>query len=343
MTLKRLLICLAAAVALAGVAFVARDKEAPGETMADAADKFLASLDEKQKAKATFAFDDKERTRYFFTPQQDKERKSTRKGLPLSDMNDKQKEAALALLKTSAGEVGYKKASLVMSLESILHDLEGKGGAMVRDPTWYFVTVFGKPSKTGKWGWRFEGHHLSLNFTLDGGKIVSATPCFYGANPAVVKGGDKKGLETLPESEKPYRDLIALLDDDQKKVAKRDKQFPEIQEAVTKPGVGKPVGLVAKDMNDKQKEALQKLVTGYAGRMHPKVAAAELAEIKKAGWDRVHFAYAGEPAAGKQRTYRVQGPTFVIEYVNTQADSAKNPANHIHSSWRNVNGDFGLE
>src|SRR5262249_4772400 len=158
----------------------------------------------------------------------------------------------------------------------------------------------------------------------DGGKIVSATPCFYGSNPAVVKGGKKDGLETLPEAEKPYRDLIALLDDDQKNTAKQAKQFPEIEENVKKPGVGKPVGLAAKGMTDKQKEALKKLITGYAERMRPEVAKAELKEIEKAGYDEIHFAYAGEPASGKQRTYRVQGPTFVIEYVNTQGDSANN-------------------
>src|SRR5262245_9338633 len=171
-----------------------------------------------------------------------------------------------------------------MSLESILADLEKKG-AMVRDPNWYFVTVFGTPSKTGKWGWRFEGHHLSLNFTLDGGKVISATPCFYGANPAVVKDGKKKGTEALPEAEKPFRDLIDLLEDDQKKTAKQTKQFPEIEENVKKPGVGKPVGLLAKRMTDKQKTALHKLIDGYATRMLPEVAAAELAAIKNAGFD----------------------------------------------------------
>jgi len=341
MTFKRLLICLVAVAAVAGVAYVARDKDAPGETMAGAAETFLASLDDNQKKRATFDFDDKERTRYFFTPQQEN-RLPTRKGLALNKMSDKQKEAALALLKASTGEIGYKKASLVISLETILADLEGSKGAMVRDPKWYFVTVFGKPSKTGKWGWRFEGHHLSLNFTLDGGKLVSATPCFYGSNPAVVKAGDKKGLEALPEAEKPYRDLIGLLDDDQKKAAKQKEQFKEIEENVKKPGVGKAVGVAAKGMTAKQKDALRALIKGYAARMHPKVAAAEMADLEKAGFDEIHFAYAGEPTDGKQRTYRVQGPTFVIEYVNTQADSAKNPANHIHSSWRNVKGDFGM-
>jgi hypothetical protein len=337
---KRLLLCLVAVAGLAGVAYVAREDDRPAETMASAADKFLASLDDKQKTRATFGFDDKERTRWFFTPQQ-QDRKATRKGLPLSDMTDKQKELALALLQASTGEAGYKKASLVMSLEAILAELE-KSGAMVRDTTWYFVTVFGKPSKTGKWGWRFEGHHLSLNFTLDGGKIVSATPCFYGSNPAVVKSGKKKGTEALPEAEKPFRDLVALLDADHKNVAKQGKQFAEIEEAVKKPGVGKPVGLKAAKMTDEQKKALTKLIEGYAHRMRPEVAAVELADLRKAGTDEIHFAYAGDLGEGKPHSYRVQGPTFVIELVNEQKDSAGNPANHIHSSWRNVKGDFGL-
>jgi hypothetical protein len=340
MTVKQLLLALALTLGLAGTAYLARETETTGQRMAAAAEKFLAGLEPAQKERAAFKFDVKERTRWFFTPQQS-QGKATRKGLPLVEMTDKQKGLALDLLKASAGEAGYKKAAVVMSLESILHDLE-KRGAMVRNPEWYFVTVFGEPSKTGKWGWRFEGHHLSLNFTIDGGKVISATPCFYGSNPAVVKGGAKKGLETLPESEEPFRALVALLDADQKKVAQQAKQFREIEEAVAKPGVGAAVGLPAAKMDDKQKAALQKLIEGYAARMQPAVAAAELAEIKKAGLDAVHFAYAGDGTPGKPHSYRVQGPTFVIELVNEQRDSAGNPANHIHSSWRNVQGDFGL-
>ncbi len=340
MTFKRLFLVLGLLGGLAGAAFMAREGEKPGPRMADAAEKFLASLDEGQKKKAVFDFDDKERTRWFFTPQQVKG-KATRKGLRLSDMNDKQKKLALALLEVSTGEIGYKKASLVMSLESILHELERRG-SMVRDPQWYFVSVFGTPSKTGKWGWRFEGHHLSLNFTLDGGKIVSATPCFYGANPAVVKGGKHKGLETLPEAEKPFRALVASLDDDQRKLAQQKKQFPEIEEGKPKPNVGSPTGVPGEKFTDRQKAILDQLIKGYARRMLPEVAAVELAEVKKAGLDRVYFAYAGDGTAGKPHTYRVQGPTFVIEFLNEQRDSAGNPANHIHSSWRNIKGDFGL-
>jgi hypothetical protein len=335
-----LLACLLAC--LAGAAYVAREAEGPGLRMAGAAEKFLASLDKKQKARATFAFDDKERTRWFFTPQQDEDRKATRKGLPLQDMTAEQKKRALALIRAGTSAGGYKKATTIMSLESILAALEKKG-RKVRHPEWYFFAVFGKPSKTGKWGWRVEGHHLSLNFTLDGGKVISATPSFFGANPAVVKSGKRKGLNTLPEEVKHARALFKSLDEDQRKLAYRDKKFPEIEEKVTKPGVGAPVGLPAAKMTAKQRGVLLELITAYAERQAPEVAAHEVARVKKAGLGKVHFAFGGgDGTPGKPYTYRVQGPTFVIEFLNVQGDSAGNPANHIHSAWRTIGGDFGL-
>jgi hypothetical protein len=326
---------------LAGAAYVAREAEGPGQRMAAAAEKFLDSLDKEQKTRVSIAFDDKERTRWFFTPQQEA-RKPLRKGLPLEAMNAEQKKLALALVKAGTSAGGYNRATTIMSLESILTDLE-KRGSLVRDPDWYFFTVFGTPSKTGKWGWRVEGHHLSLNFTLDGGKVVSATPYFMGANPAVVKGGKRKGLETLPGSQKLARDLYAALDDGQRKLAYREKKFPEIHEGVAKPDVGPAVGLPGAKMNKEQRDLLLKLITAYAERMPPEVAAQELDRVKKAGLEKVHVAFGGgDGTPGKPYTYRVQGPTFVIEFLNEQRDSAGNPGNHIHSAWRNLAGDFGL-
>src|SRR5437764_549078 len=151
--------------------------------MSVAADKFLSTLSEEQKKKVSFSFDDKERTNWHFVPLQDKSKKSTRKGVPLEEMNAEQKAAALALVKAGTSMSGYDKAVTIMSLEAILRDLE-KSGAMVRNPDWYFFTVYGTPGKTGKWGWRVEGHHLSLNFAIDNGKVASVTPSFFGANPA---------------------------------------------------------------------------------------------------------------------------------------------------------------
>jgi hypothetical protein len=331
---------------LVGLAVIGEQKEPVGVQMTGAAEKFVATLTAEQKAKAQFSLDDKERTNWNFVPLQDKDKKSTRKGLPLGQMTAEQKAAALALVKAGTSESGYTKAVTIMSLESILHDLEKpKGGAMVRDPEWYFFTVFGTPSKTGKWGWRVEGHHLSLNFTIDRGKVLAATPAFFGANPAEVKGGDRKGLRTLPEAEDYAKELFDSLDDAQRKVAFQAKQFPEIEQHVTKPttGFATPVGLPAAKMTEKQQSILWKLVAGYAERMPGEVAKLQLEEVKAAGVDKIHFGFArDDDKPGKPYTYRVQGPTFVVEFLNVQADSAGNPANHIHSAWRNVNGDFGL-
>jgi hypothetical protein len=341
MKLLRLLLTLAAVGVLGGVAYVGQATEPAGAKMANAAEKFLQSLSDEQKTKATFAFDDKERFAWHFVPLQDSAKKTTRKGLPLEEMADGQKDAAKALLRAGTSAGGYTKATTIMSLEAILHDLE-KGGAMVRNPGWYFFTVFGPPSKTAPWGWRVEGHHLSLNFTLDGGKVVSATPAFFGANPATYIAGPKKGTKVLPEAEDLAKELFETLDDGQKKVALQKEQFEEIQGGTKAPRVGEPRGLPAAKMTDKQRDLLAKLLQSYADRMPGDVAQHEMEQVKGGGLDKVHFAYAGGPGPGQPHSYRIQGPSFVVEFLDVQADSARNPANHIHSAWRSLKGDFGL-
>jgi hypothetical protein len=228
-----------------------------------------------------------------------------------------------------------------MSLESILHELE-KGGRTVRNPAWYFFTVFGTPSKTARWGWRVEGHHLALNFTVDSGKVVGATPAFFGANPATVMTGPRKGLRTLPETEDRARELFQLLDDKQQKIAHQSQNFPEIKEGVAESGVTEPKGLPVSQMNDRQRALLLKLVRSYVERMPSDIAALEMARVEQAG-DKTYFAFAGGTEPGKPHSYRIQGPDFVVEYLNVQSDSAGNPANHIHSAWRYIQGDFGLK
>jgi hypothetical protein len=341
MKLTRLILVLLAGLLLAGVAYVNQATTPAAVQMADAAEKFLASLKADQKQAASFAFDDKERLNWHFMPLQDKDKKSTRKGVPLEKMTQEQKTAALQLVKAGTSAKGYVEATTVMALEGILNELE-KGGAMVRNPDWYFFSVFGTPSKTGEWGWRVEGHHLSLNFTLNNGQVVSSTPAFFGANPAIVMSGDKKGQKTLAQSQELAKNLYEALDADQKKVALQDKQFPEIAGKATAPKTGEPVGLAGAKMNDKQKELLWNLIQSYADRLAPDLAAAELAQVKKDGLDKVYFGIAGSTEPGKGYTYRVHGPSFVIEFINLQADSAGNPANHIHSAWRKIGGDFGL-
>jgi hypothetical protein len=341
MKLFRMMLAVAATATLVGVAYVGQEKETSGGQMTTAAKKFLDSLTEEQRMKALFAFDSKERFNWHFVPLQDKERKYTRKGLPMEEMTAEQKDAAKALLRAGTSADGFKKATTIMSLESILAELE-KGGSMVRNPGWYFFTLFGTPARDGKWGWRVEGHHLSLNFTLDGDKVIGSTPAFFGANPATVKQGDRKGLRTLPEAEDLARELFKSFDEEQRKVAYREKPFEEIEMEKPAPTVGEPEGLAAAKMNAGQKAKLEQLLQAYTDRMPPDIGQAEMAQVREAGLDKVHFLYAGGVEPGKPHTYHIQGPSFIVEFLNVQPDSARNPANHIHSAWRNVKGDFGL-
>jgi hypothetical protein len=341
MKLLRLLLAVTALAVVVGVAYVNQNTEPAATKMANAAQKFLDTLSENQKKQTLFDFDDKERINWHFVPVQNNDKKPTRKGLPLGEMDGKQRTAALELLRAGTSPDGYTKATTIFSLEEILRDLE-TGGAMVRNTGWYFVAVFGTPSKTGKWGWRIEGHHLALNFTLDGGRVVSSTPAFFGANPATVKDGPRKGQRTLPEAEDMARDLFKSLDKDQQATALQKEHFKETPEAKDRPNVGDPVGLAAAKMTQKQRDLLMKLLESYTTRMPEDVAAEEMRLVKDAGLDKVYFAYSGGTEPGQPYTYRIQGPTVIVEFLNVQSDSANNPANHIHSSWRNVKGDFGL-
>jgi Protein of unknown function (DUF3500) len=341
MKLKQLLLVCGLAAGLVGAACLSKEGDSAGLQMSEAAARLVGTLDDGQKGKALFGFDDKERTNWHFVPLQDRDKKPTRKGLRFGEMSAEQKDHALALIRAGTSAGGYLKATTIMSLELVLAQLE-KRGAMVRTPGWYFVSVFGTPSKAGRWGWRVEGHHLSLNFVIDRGKIAASTPAFFGANPARIPTGDQKGFRTLPEAEDLAQALFASLDEGQRKAALQPKQFPEIEQGKPVAGVGEPRGLPAARMTDKQRDTLLKLLQSYAERMPAEVARAEMDEVKSAGIARVHFAFAQEDKPGKPYTYRVQGPTFLVEFLNVQSDSAGNPANHIHSCWRNLKGDFDI-
>lgn len=343
MTRVRIPVLILALAAVVGVALVGNSApEATGGKMTASAAAFLASLSPELKKKASFDFGDKHRTAWFFTPQQDKEKKFTRKGARLEEMTADQKKAALALLRSGLSAKGYEQATTIIGLENLLLELEGPKSAMTRNTNWYFVSVFGEPSSTGKWGWRFEGHHLSVNYTIDKGEVVAGAPMLFASNPAEVKDGAKKGLRPLPEIEDHARALITSLKEDQDKLAKQPKAFPEIKEGQPKADVGDPVGVTADKLTAEQKATLMKLVKAYADRMPEEFAAAEIKKITATPDAKLHFAYSGSPKPGEGYTYRVQGPEFVVEFLNVQADSAKNAANHIHSAWRRLPIDFGL-
>jgi uncharacterized protein DUF3500 len=299
--------------------------------MTKAAQHFLASLTPEQRAKAAFTFQEDERLNWHYIPKE-------RKGLPLLEMSMAQKALAHALLSAGLSQQGYIKAVTIMSLDDVLRIMENDDGNR-RNPEKYYFTVFGEPSDTGTWGFRVEGHHLSQNFTVVNGKVAD-TPSFFGANPAEVREGPRKGLRTLAAEEDLGRDLLESLSTEEKKVAivTPDAYKDILTEASRKAALaGQPSGLSATKMSKKQFELLQTLISSYAQNVPEQLAQARMEQLKKAGTN-VFFAWAGVEQRGGPHYYRIQTPTFLIEYDNTQ-----NNANHIHSVWRDFNGDFGLD
>lgn len=314
-----------------------------GMAMTAAAKKFLASLDEKALAKATMKFDDPARLDWHNIP------KAERKGLQYRDMTKEQRELCHSLLKSALSKEGYEKAVNVMSLETnLLVGEKGQEGTPLRDPERYFLTVFGKPDMAGTWAWGFEGHHLSLNFVLRDGQVISDTPSFWGSNPATVKvfveGGPKVGTRNLAAEEQLAFDLVNALSDDQCKIAVIAEKAPEDYRAAGKPQPPQsaPEGLAAAKMTDAQKKTLSSLLEVYCNHLAPDLARVNLEQLRADGLDRVHFAWAGATQPGIGHYYRVQGPSFVLELVNIQSDPAGNKANHIHSVWRSLKGDFAV-
>jgi hypothetical protein len=299
--------------------------------MAEAANKFLASLTPEQKAKATLDFADENRRDWTVVPRD-------RKGVPLKDLDENQRRLAMEFMKTGLGASGYQKATTIMSLEPVLAQLEGPNRRFPRDPELYYFSIFGTPSPKTPWGWRVEGHHISIHFTIVKGEMLSNTPLAFGSNPAEVREGERKGLRALAGEEDRGRDLILALDEKQRAVAIFDQKAPSdiLTLAKIKADPLKPEGIPAGQMNKQQKALLEKLIDEYLARMPQDVAAERSKKMRNAGFDKIHLAWAGGVNKGDPHYYRVQSPTFLIEYDNTQ-----NNANHIHSVWRDFNGDFG--
>jgi Protein of unknown function (DUF3500) len=299
--------------------------------MTDAAKAFLASLTPQQRAQATFAFQNEERFNWHFIPR-------VRKGLPLREMTAEQQQLAHALLAAGLSQQGYIKAVSIMSLEEVLKILEGGKGPQ-RDPEGYFFTVFGEPSSTGTWGYRVEGHHFSQNFTIVNGKVQGA-PSFFGTNPAEIREGPRKGLRVLAREDDLGHQLVKSLTADQKKTAVLSKQAPKdiLTEASRKAALnGQPSGLEAAKMTAPQRATLQSLLDEYCNNMTGEIDQTREDQIKKAG-NHVYFAWAGGEQPGEGHYYRIQSPSFLVEFDDTQ-----DHANHIHSVWRDFEGDFGLD
>lgn len=315
----------------------------PAPEMTEAARAWLDTLDDNQRAMALMPYDAAQRVDWHFIP------KDERKGVQVKHMNEQQRKAAMRLMRSALSQIGYSKARTIMALEELLKELEsGKSGTPLRDSERYYFTVFGEPKADTQWGLSIEGHHLSLNFVVKQNAIASTTPTVYCANPAVVMNENstsiEKGTRLLENEELLAFELLRTLSDEQRKVAVIASEAPrEIRGAgEPQPPQAPPEGLSVENMERQQLNLLRRLVEVYADNMPAEVAQQRMQAIAAAGPEKVHFAWAGADRPGVGHYYRIQGPTFLIEFVNTQPDAAGNPANHIHSIWRDMSGDFAI-
>ncbi len=324
---------------IASLSFAAQTQAASVvKEMTVAANNLLDSLDSAQKAKAAFDFNGKERLYWHFIPAE-MLKGGSRKGLQIKQMTGQQRELTHVLLKTVLSESGHAKVKNIMFLEDILFVLEGKKRRFVRDSDAYHILIFGKPSNKGAWGWRFEGHHLSLNYTIVNGNIT-VVPSFWGSNPAVADFGPGRKLIALEVEEFAARELRNSLTSAQaKKSVIADKAPRDILTAAL-PEVKalKTTGIAYGDLNKNQQSQFTKLIHEYINRHRAVVAKEDWAKIEKSGLEKIRFSWAGSTKQFEPHYYRIQGPTFLLEYANTQ-----NGANHIHATWRDFNGDFGRD
>ncbi|GAA4442619.1 DUF3500 domain-containing protein [Bremerella cremea] len=312
-----------------------------GEKMTASAGALVESLDAVQRKTMLYPYQAEQRLGWHFIP------KDERKGLQMKFMTSQQREMTHALLKSALSQVGYDKTTGIISLEALLKHVQKSGP--IRDTERYYVTIFGEPKEGSRWGLSFEGHHLSLNFVVEGDQVVSSTPQFFATNPAVVKQsvleGYPKGMAVLRDEEALGFELANSLSAEQKEVAViADKCPSEIRNAgEPHPPQTAPEGIAFEKLTADQQATLKKLIDVYVSAMPADVAAKRYADLEAAGWNNIHFAWAGGYKDGIPHYYRVQGKTFLIEFVNAQPDVSGNPANHIHCVWRDMRGDFALE
>jgi hypothetical protein len=314
------------------------------EEMRVAAIEWLAMLNDELREKATDDFAAPERTDWQFVPME-------RGGVSFKEMTLPQRRAARALLESALSDQGYLKVTTIMSLEGVLRTMEATrpGVEWIRDPEKYHFFVFGDPSAADgrPWGWRFEGHHLSLNFTSTGPEAddpLASTPIFLGASPAEVRLGPQQGLRPLGAEDDLGRAVMASLDPEQRARATIAPEAPADVAGV--PGVPPKVeglaGLAVAEMRQEQRDAVWRLVEAFANLLRPEAAEDLLSEIEAARVDNLHFAWAGSiatltnPATTERHYFRVHGPTFILEYDFQEP-------NHVHTVWHSPVNDFGLE
>ena len=298
-----------------------------------AAVKFINSLDSSQRVRSVFDFGQMSRYDWHFLPAS----MVTRQGISVRELDNVQKQNFYALLKSFLSDKGLTRAKDIMSYEYLLKELEPNNSNRI--PEYYFVAIYGRPDRDSIWGWKFSGHHLALNFTIVKDQLVFA-PFFFGVSPAEIKDGANKGKRVIKDEEDLAFELVNSFTKEQK--SKAIFQLEAFIEIVTTNAAQvsslPPVGILASDMTPEQKIVLNKLIVAYLSSMPDEIAKIRMRRIIAEDMNEMRFGWAGGLVKGEPHYYRIQGKTFLVEFDNTQAK-----ANHIHSVWRDFNGDFGID
>jgi len=308
---------------------------ATARAMSEAAIKFLDSLNPAQREYATFPFSGDERFIWNYRP-------TPRNGLRMVNMNKEQQGLALSLVDASMSKRSAEQTRWIMALEEILKMHEVEDGRVFqgwRDSEYYWFSIFGDPAGSAPWGWRVGGHHIGFHFTVVDREMIALTPCFLGANPVQVRYGPHTGTRALPEEEDLARALVQSLSGEARAKAVFSENAPADIMTDAYRSLDRfllPRGLSYSAMSGEQREKLVGVVKHYVGRVSDEVAAHEWDKIEQAGLDGITFAWGGSVEKGDGHYYAIQGPSFIVEYDNTQNDS-----NHIHSVWRTFAGDWG--
>lgn len=302
--------------------------------MSATAAKFLKSLSVAQKGKTQFSFGEQERYNWHYIPKE-------RKGISLGELNSSQRKAAMDLLHTGLSDTGYKKAIAIIALEGVLREVEGRPlNDNYRNSGNYFISIFGNPQTDSIWGWRLEGHHISFNFSTKNNRLVSGTPGFLGANPAIVLSGPEKGKQVLKDETELGFILLHSFTAKQLDKAVINAEAPGdiITAASRKAMINDPKGILYSELNGEQKKDFLQLLSIYIHRYTQLYARDMMHDIENAGLANLTFAWAGarQPGPGNPHYYRIKGPTIIIECDNTQ-----NNANHVHTVVRDLKNDFG--
>lgn len=303
--------------------------------MTEACSNFLNSLNSDQKAKTVYSYLDGERIFWYYPP-------LNRHGLPLREMDAKQRQLAYAVMASGLTDKSYEQAKLIIEHEDILGPLEVEQDKVtfLRDTERYYFTIFGEPGGSDPWGWRVEGHHVCLNYSIWNDKVIAVTPFFFGANPAEVRKGPKNGLRILGDREDLAFELMESLDAGQqsKAIIYDEAPLDILTYNSSKVSLPREEGLPASRMSGTQQEMLMALVTLYVSQVRSDVAQERLDAFKTDGIDGIHLAWAGPVDKTKAHYYRLHGGDFLVEFDNRQ-----DGANHIHSVYRDVENDFASD